>query len=414
MTSPAHAVIGQARWAAAALATYEPDRVQRIVLAVATAVPAGPARRLAEACLAHSETLTAGPQLDLSSGSQLLPSPVGVVVLVAPAAEPELVVWHAALLAAANRNVLLVLWFEGSDLADVVAAAADAGTAAGAPQGWLQGLAVAADDAASVAAPAGVDLVVVADESGVAAAGLSGRPWVHARPGGVPAWVTSTADVAAAADQVLRSRETRTTPYQGCEAVLLVDDQVLPQLVAALAASGAAVLSPAERDRLLEVMAVAEEGVSAVALAAAAGITVAASTRLLVVPVEQVVAEDPFVHPSRLPLLALLAVTSPEQGIAAARAVTRLRSGRAIAAVHTTDPKTAARLGAALQVSLLLVNEGVARPGTALEPTDLVWLTRVHDVGPTAEAAQAISSPWAPGAVPPYPWASNDPRGSHG
>jgi hypothetical protein len=173
------------------------------------------------------------------------------------------------------------------------------------------------------------------------------------------------------------------------------------------------VLSAAERDQLSDVLDGATAG-SAVELAAAAGITVAASTRLLVVPVQQVVAEDPCVQPSQLPLLALLAVTSQAKGIVAARAVTRLRSGRAIAAVHTTDPETVARLGAALQVSLLLVNEGVARPGTALEPADLVRMTRVHDLGPTLETTQAIPSPWAPGPVPPYPLASNDPRRSHG
>ena len=403
MTSPVHAVLGQARWAAAALATYQPDRVQHLVSAVAAAAAASDdadVRRLAQVCLESPGALTAGPQLDLSSGTQLLPSPVGVVVLLAPVDRPEVVVWHTALLAAANRDVLLVVAPEGSRLASVLTAAGEAGTAAGAPQGWLQG----------VAAGSRVDgdLVVVADEAGLGAA--SGcQPWVHAVPGPVPAWVTSTADVTAAANAVVDSRASAATSYHGSETVLLVDDAVRPQLIEALAAAGAAVLRPDERDQLGAVL--QRGAASAVDLAAAAGIAVAASTRLLVVPVSQVVAEDPFVQPSLLPVLALLDVAGPQQGIESARAVTRLATGRGTAVVHSTDPLTAARLGAALRVSLLLVNQGVARPRTALEPTDLVRMTRVHDLELTAQADPApLASSWAPGPVPPYPWASNDPR----
>jgi acetaldehyde dehydrogenase/alcohol dehydrogenase len=167
-------------------------------------------------------------------------------------------------------------------------------------------------------------------------------------------------------------------------------------------------------------------GRDAVTIAAAAGIEVPRSTRVLLAPLEFAMPEEPLAHPKPCPVAGVLRVPDVARGIRAAVAVLRIGfadgpggSGRArrpraeagSAVIHSADPGTVLEYTAAVRVSRVAVNAGGSMIGPVLEPKHLVsWTTAGYgpELAGTAEDFVRLS-PWHPpsGPVPPYPDASN-------
>jgi acyl-CoA reductase-like NAD-dependent aldehyde dehydrogenase len=447
-------VLGRARWAARAYQRYSATDVARIVSAVAAAAQAN-ARRLAESAVAESgrgvvadRTLThtacanaanelhrgpdlLSPRTDVSRARVEIPRPAGVVLSLLPADSAFAHGCVTALFALMTRNAIVIRCPAGEpSCAEGVRMLATSAVAAGAPDGVIQCLAGQTAPPADLLAHGRADLVV-------APPGATADPVPAA--GGVPVLVDAAVDPSTVAAQLTGSVSFDNALVGGTESVLVVLDGAAEPVTTELSRRGAAVLDPAAAGQLRRYLfpdgapSAEAAGRDAAWIAHRAGIRVDPATRVLVVPVDLVVPEEPFVRSSRAPVLGMVRVPDVKRGVAAARSVVRAGGPGLAAAVHSTDPAVIAQFCTDVPVARVVVNAacttagrdgdaglaaavaaGLAaadRPSPGLRPEDLLSWTTVTSTGAqpglVAHLTTTGSRVAGRGPVPPYPVASN-------
>jgi acetaldehyde dehydrogenase / alcohol dehydrogenase len=282
----------------------------------------------------------------------------------------------------------------------------------------------------------------------VRAAYSSGTPAIGVGPGNVPVLVDATADLAKAAKRIVDSKSFDNSILCTNESVLIVEDSAADALLRHLKREGAHLLDPGEAGKIAALLFpggrfdVRFVGKDATQIAAAAGLRVPGTTKILLAPFSLVVPEQPLAHEKLCPVLGLVRVRSASRGIDAARAVLRITGRGHSAAIHSTDPATIMEFGASVEVLRVSVNVGnslgSAGISTALapsmtvgtgffgrssltenlEPKHLVqWTRMAYDRDPAEQFGNFSGLiPWETpaGPVPPYPLASNMAEDGHG
>ena len=198
----------------------------------------------------------------------------------------------------------------------------------------------------------------------VRAAYSSGTPASGVGPGSAPAWVCADADVEAAARMVVASKAFHHGIICGSENNLVVDRSVRDSFTAALCTVGAAVLDPADCDRLARAsfdtrdgrLRRAVPGQAATSIAAGAGIAVPAGTRLLVAPVSRQAVPGPFGREKLAPLLSLFTADGQDDGLRLCRQILGNGGRGHTAIIHTRSPRLQASFAQQMPVSRVLVN----------------------------------------------------------
>jgi len=463
----ARQALQRAHWAASEFATYDRTSVLRIAEEVA-AVAHAHARHYAEWAVRETgfgvvehkviknEACSAGildryrdddlvsPRIDADGKILSLPRPAGVVLALTPSTNPVCSVYFKVILAMLTRNAIVISPHPMARecCADAAEMLAESASAAGAPDGAIQVIAeptvplieaLMSDAATSV-------IVATGGAAVVRAAHESGNPALGVGPGNVPVLVDASADLAAAARHIAESKAFDNSVLCTNESVLIVDQRAADKLLRELRQQQAVLLDDAARDRLraylfpdgrLNGEAI---GRDATWIADQAGLRVPARTRVLLAPIDMVVAEEPFAREKLCPVLAVNKAETP-QGIEAARAVVRLGGAGHSAAIHSTDERVIMRYAARVPVLRVAVNVGNSTGsaglstnlapsmtlgtgfvgnssiGENLEPRHLVNWTRVaYNAAPTVPFGDfADAAVWRrpAGAVPDYPRASN-------
>jgi acetaldehyde dehydrogenase/alcohol dehydrogenase len=472
-TAQAGHMLEQARWAARSFATYDVATVQRIVEAVAQAGH-DKAEEYAEwavretgmgvvadkvlknkACSTGLLEFYAGqdfvsPRVDTSRKIAELPRPAGVVLAVTPTTNPVASVYFKVLLSLMTRNAVVVAPHPRAKecCTDAARALGRAAEAAGAPKGVVQVVdepsiplmdALMTDERTDVIVATGGTAVVRAAYS-------SGNPALGVGPGNVPILVDATADLRAAASRIVASKAFDNSVLCTNESVLVVEESVADALQRELERAGAYVLDAENGARLRAYMFFNGHlntdvvGKDAAWIAEQAGFRVGPRTRVLVVPFDHVLPEEPMTHEKLSPVLGLVRAPDAQRGIDAARAVVRIGGAGHSASIHSEDPRTIMDFAARVPVLRVSVNVGnstgasgletnlapsmtlgtgfVGRSsvGENLEPRHLVNWSRIAY---NADASVPMPSftgidPWqAPrGPVPSYPVASNSTSGT--
>jgi acyl-CoA reductase-like NAD-dependent aldehyde dehydrogenase len=471
----ARQLLARAHWAASAFASYDRDTVLAIAEAVATAAHAE-SRRYAEWAVKETgfgvaehktvknEACSLGvfrryrdedfvsPRVDSAAKIVSLPRPAGVILALTPSTNPVCSVFFKVILALLTRNAIVVSPhpMARACCTDAARLLAEAATRAGAPDGVIgvvENPTVALVETL-MADPVTDVIVATGGTAMVRAAYRSGNPALGVGPGNVPVLVDASADIAAAARQIVDSKAFDNSVLCTNESVLVVEAAVREQLLREMQRQHATVLDDAGRDKLRAYLfpdgllngdAI---GKDAVWIAARAGIRVPPRTRLLLAPVDLVVPEEPFCREKLSPVLGLATTATAARGIEAARAVVRIGGAGHSAAIHSSDPETIMRYAARVPVLRISVNVGnstgssgldtnlapsmtlgtgfIGRSsiGENLEPRHLVNWTRAAynaDAGvPFGDFAGIV--PWRQpaGRVPPYPVASNLPGAAPG
>jgi acetaldehyde dehydrogenase / alcohol dehydrogenase len=215
----------------------------------------------------------------------------------------------------------------------------------------------------------------------VTAAYSSGTPAIGVGPGNAPAWICADADLKAAAQMVVASKAFDHGIICGSENNLVVDQSVRGPFTAALRAAGAAVLGPADCDRLARAafdgrdgrLRRAVLGQAATAIAAPAGIAVPAGTRLLVAPLPRQVVPGPYGREKLAPILSLFTADGPDDAISLCRQILRNGGRGHTAIIHTRSRQLPVAFARQMPVSRILVNgpgaHGCIGLGTALTPS---------------------------------------------
>ena len=215
----------------------------------------------------------------------------------------------------------------------------------------------------------------------VKAAYSSGTPAIGVGPGNAPAWVCADADVGAAARVVVASKAFDHGIICGSENNLVVDRSVRDSFAGALRRAGAAVLSPAECDRLARAAFDDRDGrlrrtvlgQAAESIAAQAGIEVPRGTRLLVAPVSREAAEGPYGWEKLAPLLSLFGADGADDGIGLCRQLLGNGGRGHTAIIHTRSERLPVSFAQQMPVSRILVNgpgsHGCIGLGNGLTPS---------------------------------------------
>ena len=312
-----------------------------------------------------------------------VPRPAGVIFALTPSTNPVSTLYFKVILALMTRNSIVVSPHPMAVECCLAATRtlAEAAARAGAPPDVIQ----IVDEPSiplieTLMAEVHTNVIVATGGTGVVrAAYASGNPALGVGPGNAPVAVDGTADVRAAARQLLESKAFDNSLLCSSESVLLVEEAAADELLAEMRRAGAHVCDPSERDRVREYLFPGGRlntdavGRDAATVARGAGVRVAQGTRVLLTPLDLIVDEEPLAHEKMCPVLSFNVQPDVGAMIRSARAVLRIGGAGHSAAIHSTDPAHVMAYAAAVNVLRVVVNApnstGVAGFDTNLAPT---------------------------------------------
>ncbi len=324
--------------------------------------------------------------MDAAGGIQRIASPVGVVFGLIPMTNPTSTFVFKTLVAIKSRNALIlsphnrtqkVCTEMGNLIRGII-------VAHGAPEKivqWVEGRInrkltqtfMSHRKIGMILATGGAQMVK--------AAYSSGKPAIGVGPGNAPTFITASADLDHAAKCVVLSKTFDNGLICGAEHNLIVEASVKEAFLAALEAHGAAVLTPAETERLmtqgidpkLNAFIPIAIGQPAALIASVLGIERSYPIKLLIVPTDAIDSGSPLSREKLLPLLSLFTAADTEDGINKALELLQIDGGGHTAIIHSKDDALIHRYGMLMPASRILVNSpgahGVVGVATDLTPS---------------------------------------------
>jgi acetaldehyde dehydrogenase/alcohol dehydrogenase len=388
----ANEIVGRAARAADVFLEFDHARTDRIVHAVFEAAFAA---RLDLARLAHEETgmgvvahkvlknawasllvyddlrrrRTVGTlRQDRDAGITEIARPKGPLLATLPITNPTSTTIFKALLCMKTRNPVIFSPHRGARKCtkEAVRVCAEAAAAAGAPSDAIQCITKSQTEY-TLAAMRHPDLaLILATGTGsiVRAAHDSGTPTLGVGPGNVPVYVHASADIPAAARDIVRSKTFDHGVVCASEQALIVERDVLARIRPLLEARGAhfcdgketRLLGPKCYDPTRDGMRADVVGQAATVIAERAGFAVPPRTRLLVAELEGVGPEHPLSYEILAPVLACYVVSNHRDAIAKCAEILAHGGRGHTIGVHTRD-ESVVEDAAALDVARVLVNQ---------------------------------------------------------
>ena len=309
--------------------------------------------------------------------------PAGVIFALVPSTNPISTVNFKVMSALMTRNAIVISPHPAAKecSVDAIEHLAEAATRAGAPDGTIQVVRepnLAVIDCIMRSEKVSV-ILATGGSAMVRAAYSSGNPAIGVGPGNAPAFVDSSADLAQAAERIIESKSFDNSILCTNESVVVAEEAIADELLRHMARAGAYLCTAGERDRLrgllfqdkgfnIEVL-----GKPAAWIAEKAGISVPASTRVLLAPIDRIAREEPLSREKLCPVLGFFRAADRAHGIAASRSLLRITGGGHSAAIHSRDPATIMAFGASVRALRVVVNspcsQGAAGFGTNLAPS---------------------------------------------
>ena len=387
-------LVARARAAQRIADGYDQARVDDLVLAAGWAIlEPGRNRELAERAVAdtgignvedkvrknHRKTLgllrdLAGARSvgviaeDPQRGITEIARPVGVVCAITPSTNPGATPANKIINALKGRNAVIVApspkgWGTAARLAAMIHEGLDR---LGAPRDLVQVLPAPVSKASTLALMQACDLVVATgSQANVRAAAASGTPAFGVGAGNVAGIVDETADLAAAAERIVRSKTFDNATSCSSENSVVVVASVREPLLQALRRHGAVLMDEAQKARLQALMwpdgrlSADVTGQSAAVIAARAGLHEVAplSPSVLVVEESGTGAGHPFSGEKLCPVLTLYTVPDFDAAVAQVERIYRHQGAGHSVGLHSALPQRALQLGLVLPVCRVIVNQ---------------------------------------------------------
>ena len=303
-----------------------------------------------------------------ATGITEIARPVGVVCAITPSTNPAATPANKIINALKGRNAVIVApspkgWATSARLLEYIHADLDR---IGAPRDLVQVLPAPISKAATYALMAACDLVVATgSQANVRAAYASGTPAFGVGAGNVAGIVDESADMALAAERILRSKTFDNATSCSSENSLVVLDAAAPALLQALQAGGAVLLDAAQKARLQALMwpdgklSSAVIGQSAKVVAQRAGLVEVAALQPRVLLVQETgTGEDyPFSGEKLCPVLTIYRVPDFESAMAMVERIYAFQGAGHSVGLHSARPERALALGLRLPVSRVIVDQ---------------------------------------------------------
>ncbi|KJF98890.1 bifunctional acetaldehyde-CoA/alcohol dehydrogenase [Photobacterium leiognathi] len=302
-------------------------------------------------------------------GTMTIAEPVGIICGIVPTTNPTSTAIFKSLISLKTRNA--IIFSPHPRAKDSTNAAAklvlDAAVAAGAPKdiiGWIDQPSVELSNA--LMKHDDINLILATGGPGmVKAAYSSGKPAIGVGAGNVPVVIDETADIKRAVASVLMSKTFDNGVVCASEQAVIVMDEVYDEVKERFASHNGYVLSKDEADKVRKVLLINGNlnadivGQPATKIAAMAGVTVPANTKILIGEGVQVSADDEFAHEKLSPTLGMFRASSFENAVDQAVTMVEIGGIGHTSGLYTNQDVNADRIkyfGDRLKTARILVN----------------------------------------------------------
>ena len=297
------------------------------------------------------------------------PKPAGVVMTLIPVTNPVSTVVFKALSCLITRNAVVLSPHPGAKEVSIHAADYFARIAAenGAPKNCIQVVRkpsvplvndLMKDERTNV-------ILATGGPAMVRAAYSSSNPALGVGPGNVPVYVDRTADIAKAAERIVRSLGFDNGMPCTTESVAIADAPIADRLWEEMGHTGAHMISdPAQKEQLRTFMYPGGKfnidivGKDASWIAAQSGFTVPDSTLILGVEIDSIGKHEPFSKEKLCPVIGFIRVRDGKEGTHTALTMLNLMGAGHSACIHANNQELVASYGATLPVCRVSVNTG--------------------------------------------------------
>lgn len=299
---------------------------------------------------------------------QKIAEPVGIVMGITPVTNPTSTTMFKALIAIKTRNPIIFGFHPSAQYCSSEAARIlqEAAVKAGAPEGCIQWIDKPSMDKTNILMNHNDVALILATGGGamVRAAYSCGKPALGVGPGNVPAFIEKTADIDQAVTDLILSKSFDNGMICASEQAVIIEEPIFDRVKKKMIANGCYFLNKDEIAKLtpsamnVEKCAVnpAIVGQSAVKIAEMAGITVPATTKILVAEIEGVGTKYPLSAEKLSPVLACYKVKTADEGIARAAEIVEFGGMGHTSAIHSNDDAVIQRFANRLQTGRIIVN----------------------------------------------------------
>ena len=267
---------------------------------------------------AYKDTKTCGIiEEDKAFGIKKVAEPIGVVAAVIPTTNPTSTAIFKCLLALKTRNAIIISPHPRAKNCTIAAAklVLEAAVQAGAPEGIIDWIDVPSLDMTNTVMKESDIILATGGPGMVKAAYSSGKPALGVGAGNTPAIIDDTADILKAVNSIIHSKTFDNGMICASEQSVIVLEKVYGAVKQEFAARGCYFLNAEETEKVRKTIIINGAlnakivGQKAVTIAALAGVTVPAGTKILIGEVESVELSEEFAHEKLSPVLAMYKAT---------------------------------------------------------------------------------------------------------
>ncbi|MGA7827508.1 MAG: aldehyde dehydrogenase family protein, partial [Geobacteraceae bacterium] len=308
--------------------------------------------------------------IEEKDGVSYIAEPFGVICAATPTTNPTSTTEFKALIALKGRNVIIFAFHPRAQKCSAYAAQLmlDAAMSAGAPADCIQWIAEPSIEATNLLMKhPGVNLVVATGGGAmVKSAYSSGHPAIGVGPGNTPVFVSKSANLSVAVNNVIASKTFDNGTICSSDQSMIFDDQaVCDQAVKLMVERGAYLVNGEEKVKLEKVMFDKERGVPSMAIvgkspqviAKLAGFEIPADAKLLLVPLTTIGPEDWFSHEKLSPVLGYISFNNTDEAIQAAKSQLLWGGAGHTAVVHAQDQQVLDKFAMEIPANRLLLNQ---------------------------------------------------------
>jgi acyl-CoA reductase-like NAD-dependent aldehyde dehydrogenase len=293
--------------------------------------------------------------------------PFGVVAAIIPSTNPTSTAIYKTLIAIKARCAIVLSPHPAAErcITRTAEILRDAARGAGAPEhaiSWMTG--VTLEGTQELMKTREVAVILATGGMGLVRAAYSaGKPAYGVGPGNAPAYIDRTADVRKASRDVMTGKTFDNGVLCSSENSVVVDAPVADAVRAELRALGAHFLSPADSESLARLLVTPQRlpnpacvGRDATVIARLAGISVAATTRVLIAELEGVGRDYPLSIEKLCPVLSFYVVRDWREGCERCKQILRYGGMGHTMAIHASDEEVILQFGLYKPAFRVIVN----------------------------------------------------------
>ena len=250
---------------------------------------------------------------DKAYGIRKIAEPIGVVAAVIPTTNPTSTAIFKTLLALKTRNGIIISPHPRAKNSTIAAAkiVLEAAVAAGAPEGIIGWIDVPSLEMTNLVMKEADIILATGGPGMVKAAYSSGKPALGVGAGNTPAIIDDSADILLAVNSIIHSKTFDNGMICASEQSVIVLDSIYDKVKKEFADRGCYFLNDEETEKVRKTILINGAlnakivGQLPVTIAALAGVTVPADTKILIGEVESVELSEEFAHEKLSPVLAM-------------------------------------------------------------------------------------------------------------